>query len=167
MISAWRGKKKACGGNEVFSFTAGFPACAPAAAVYALGKTARHPAWITAIPLLLVLLAVVNSNLIRVALATGRIQSRLLPLTRADNRSGFWVALLFQGLITVLCLAAAPSVCPNCCSRRGRAVRRPEAGVPMRNSLSKHLLVSLGDDPGALNGVRFVTSFFSRPQICA
>jgi hypothetical protein len=60
-----------------------------------------------AIPLLLVLLAVVNSNLIRVALATGRIQSRLLPLTRADNRSGFWMALLFQGLITVLCLAAA------------------------------------------------------------
>lgn len=34
----------------------------------------------------------------------------------------------------------------------------------MRNSLSKHLLVTLGDDPGALNGVRFVTSFFSRPQ---
>ncbi|MCK9240607.1 hypothetical protein [Desulfocurvus sp.] len=59
------------------------------------------------IPLLLVLLAVVNTNLIRVALRTGQIQSRLLPLTRAGNRSGFWAALLFQGLVTVLCLAAA------------------------------------------------------------
>jgi len=28
----------------------------------------------------------------------------------------------------------------------------------------KHLLVTLGDDPGALNGARFVAAFFSRPQ---
>lgn len=59
------------------------------------------------LPLLLVLLAVVNTNLVRVALRTGRIQSRLLPLERAANASGFWMALLFQGLVTVLCLAAA------------------------------------------------------------
>ena len=34
----------------------------------------------------------------------------------------------------------------------------------MRNSHNRHLLVTLGDEPGALNGVRFVAGFFSRPQ---
>lgn len=59
------------------------------------------------IPGLLVLLGVVNLNLVRVALKTGAIQSRLLKITRDTAPTGFWSALVFQLLISVLCFVAA------------------------------------------------------------
>lgn len=59
------------------------------------------------IPALLVLLGIVNLNLVRVALRTGVVQSRLLKLTREGARTGFWSALVFQVLISVLCFVAA------------------------------------------------------------
>lgn len=59
------------------------------------------------LPLLLILLGVVNANLIRVALKTGVIQSRMAHISRAETVVGFWSALLFQVLISLLCFVAA------------------------------------------------------------
>lgn len=59
------------------------------------------------LPVLLVLLAVVNTNLVRVALKTGLIQSRFMRIHRSESIVGFWSALALQILISLLCLAAA------------------------------------------------------------
>lgn len=59
------------------------------------------------LPALLILLGVVNTNLIRVALRTGVIQSRMVRIVRSEGATAFWSAILFQALVSVLSFGAA------------------------------------------------------------
>lgn len=59
------------------------------------------------LPALLILLGAVNTNLIRVALRTGVIQSRLVRIVRGEAVVAFWSALVFQTLVSVLSFGAA------------------------------------------------------------
>lgn len=58
-------------------------------------------------PALFVLLGLVNLNLVRHGIRTGRIQSRLLAIARKDSPTAFWSAILLQVLISAVCLAVA------------------------------------------------------------
>ncbi|WP_461209174.1 hypothetical protein [Desulfocurvus sp. DL9XJH121] len=54
-----------------------------------------------------ILLGLVNLNLVRSALKTGRVQSRMLSIVRKESPTGFWTAILFQVLISAVCFAVA------------------------------------------------------------
>jgi len=59
------------------------------------------------VPVILVLLGLLSLNLIRVGLKSGRIQSRILSITREDSAFSFWSAILFQILVSLLCFFGA------------------------------------------------------------
>lgn len=58
-------------------------------------------------PVILVLLGFVSLNLIRVGVQTGRIQSRMMKITREGSAFAFWSAILFQVLVAALCFVGA------------------------------------------------------------
>lgn len=49
---------------------------------------------------LLVLAGLINLNLIRVALSTGKVQSRMFGYDRAEAPAKFWLAIIVQGLVS-------------------------------------------------------------------
>lgn len=59
------------------------------------------------VPILLVLLGLLSINLIRVGVKTGRIQSRMLKISREQSAFSFWSAIIFQVLISGLCFFGA------------------------------------------------------------
>jgi len=59
------------------------------------------------IAVVFVLLGLVNLNLVRQGLKTGRVQSRIMHIERAEAPTGFWSAIVLQVLISTVCFAAA------------------------------------------------------------
>ncbi|BBD06773.1 hypothetical protein [Desulfovibrio ferrophilus] len=59
------------------------------------------------IPIVLALLGLLSLNLIRVGIRTGKIQSRLLNISREESAFSFWSAIIFQILVSALCFVGA------------------------------------------------------------
>lgn len=59
------------------------------------------------IPVVLVLLGGINLNLIRVALQTGTVQSRFFNFEKDKEKLKFYISLVFQGGVSLVCFAAA------------------------------------------------------------
>lgn len=54
---------------------------------------------------LLIFVGILNLNLIRVAVFTGKIQSRMFPFDRYSEPSKYWLAISIQGLVSALLFA--------------------------------------------------------------
>lgn len=54
------------------------------------------------IPGLLILAGIINANLIRVGIETGKVQSRLFNITKDGSPSKFWLTIMAQGVVTAL-----------------------------------------------------------------
>jgi len=54
------------------------------------------------IPGLLILAGLINVNLIRVGIETGKVQSRMFNITRDESPSKFWLTIMVQGVVSAL-----------------------------------------------------------------
>lgn len=54
---------------------------------------------------LLIFVGLINVNLIRVGIESGKVQSRLFAFDRANDPSKFWVAIVIQALVSALLFA--------------------------------------------------------------
>jgi hypothetical protein len=54
---------------------------------------------------LLILVGLVNVNLIRVGIETGKVQSRMFAFERGNDPGKFWSAIIIQGLVSALLFA--------------------------------------------------------------
>ena len=59
------------------------------------------------IPGLLILAGLINVNLIRVGIETGKVQSRMFHITRDESPSKFWLVIMVQGVISAIFFALA------------------------------------------------------------
>jgi hypothetical protein len=54
---------------------------------------------------LLIFVGLINVNLIRVGIETGKVQSRMFAFDRTNDPSKFWVAIVIQALVSALLFA--------------------------------------------------------------
>lgn len=54
---------------------------------------------------LLIFVGLINVNLIRVGIETGKVQSRMFGYDKAEDPKKFWVAISLQGLVSAMLFA--------------------------------------------------------------